>query len=137
MITGKCGIGNGYWRMSVTSLLYNRRNMVLFKQLHQLSEYKLSYWATTGHFDVSLHDKNISVWFTVSSRQNVRPLFFTKTMTSEVYATELLQPLIVQLTENEILRFAARWRNDAYFIFVSGLCIVGQKKKGGGGGHSY
>ena len=58
---------------------------------------------------VSMYDKNISVWFTVCSRQNVRRLFFfTKTITSEVYATELLELLIAQLTENEIVRFSSK-----------------------------
>ena len=36
------------------------------------------------------------------------PFFFIKTVTSEVYATELLQTLRMQLTENEIIRFSSK-----------------------------
>ena len=105
----------------MTSLLYDRRSMMSFKQLHQLSEYVLLVYNKSQRTIYASLTKNISVWLTVSSRQNARPFFFTKIVTSEVYAIELLEPFIAQLTENEIMRFS---RKMAQTSSLSVACVL-------------
>ena len=62
-------------------------------------------------------------------RVECKTFFFIKTVTSKVYATELLQTLIAQLIENEIIRFWSKILQGRILHLYRWLMYSRPKKK--------
>lgn len=64
-------------------------------------------WATENphHFvETSLHPEKIGVWIAMSRQRVVGPIFFNDTINAERYRTQILQPFINQLHDDELQR---------------------------------
>lgn len=62
-------------------------------------------WATENPHTViehSLHPLKIGVWVALSRRRIIGPIFFNETINAERYRTQILQPFIEQLHDDEI-----------------------------------
>ena len=48
-----------------------------------------------------LHDQKVGVWYAISRKRIIGPIFFSETINSERYRAQILQPFISKLSQRQ------------------------------------